>query len=690
MSTVIAMKIIINGKDREMPCVRHSKKVTRMYRMARGFSEKLLRFLGTIKQWSVLLLIIGIIPITQAYQPAIEFQETFNNIVTVQQVSGWASGSARTFSRLAMSGDGSRVAFLVSLNYCGSEPVCQRLYVVNADGSGLIDFTPSSDIKGITYLRMNYDGSRLFYRSPIFGSHTNIYYCEVDSKSCGVAVTDGIWQFDFRVPYSIDNKGEFLYFQHDDGWDDVSKTYERGLYTAAVGGGKTMVMHINELPCTSECGSINMLRFLGASASGNELSFTFNQRGLDGNVTGMWVHGSSGPELVGSNHSYVWGEQDIFGHMLSDDGNTALYSYQQDLYSAKMLSIIDMGTKEVIPLASSENSGDVAKMAALSPDGRYVRYQGHGYLTRVDLANNSKRDLLSYSTQMRKSLWSGGVSNFSENNQRYFMLNLNEASGAKLVRVDLDSAVEGDAPVITNINFTASALLHADDSTIGISLNVNDPQGLSDIESVRIDTLVEGREVTDFNMDRKPLLPDRTLLYDDGSHGDAVAGDGIFSFDAIATRKGDYSGSNTFYARFNLPHAVGIRVVAKDKSQNYAIVDVPLVITDNPVSDYAAVVQENTDIKLQPIDVYGQAYNLTLNRYNNLQDSNGYYWRLGSYAVVDYFLPKGAWVDVGINIKMEPVDVFGTLLDVTLIPWQNQQDPLSLYWTVGEVYLHSE
>ena len=57
-----------------------------------------------------------------------------------------------------------------------------------------------------------------------------------------------------------------------------------------------------------------------------------------------------------------------------------------------------------------------------------------------------------------------------------------------------------------------------------------------------------------------------------------VAGDGIFTFDAVATRKGDYEGFNTWYSHFTLPHDVGIRIIAKDKDYNYTIADTRLTI----------------------------------------------------------------------------------------------------------------
>ena len=73
--------------------------------------------------------------------------------------------------------------------------------------------------------------------------------------------------------------------------------------------------------------------------------------------------------------------------------------------------------------------------------------------------------------------------------------------------------------------------------------------------------------------------PDRFCLRDDGTSGDTTAGDGIFTYDLIATRKGDYDGFNTWYTHYDLPAEVGIRVIVKDIDGNYGIADTNLMIT---------------------------------------------------------------------------------------------------------------
>lgn len=140
------------------------------------------------------------------------------------------------------------------------------------------------------------------------------------------------------------------------------------------------------------------------------------------------------------------------------------------------------------------------------------------------------------------------------------------------------------APYVQQIAFNAPVLLDYENSTIGVRVMVTDPQGTGNIEWVKLTPLVEGQEEPSWAMGREPLAfptgdPGSTLLYDDGTHGDATAGDGIFSFDSIATRKGDYEGFNTWYKHYSLPAPVGIRIIVKDKDNNYAIADTQFVIS---------------------------------------------------------------------------------------------------------------
>jgi hypothetical protein len=64
-------------------------------------------------------------------------------------------------------------------------------------------------------------------------------------------------------------------------------------------------------------------------------------------------------------------------------------------------------------------------------------------------------------------------------------------------------------------------------------------------------------------------------MYDDGTHGDLVAGDGIYTNDTIRTNP-----TCNFYERFTLPKEVGVRIVARDEDHNYVLADTCLTVVN--------------------------------------------------------------------------------------------------------------
>ncbi len=71
-----------------------------------------------------------------------------------------------------------------------------------------------------------------------------------------------------------------------------------------------------------------------------------------------------------------------------------------------------------------------------------------------------------------------------------------------------------------------------------------------------------------------------STLYDDGTHGDEIAGDGIFTRDNLKTRA-----SSGFYDKYTLPKEISIRIVAVDEDLNYCIADAPLMIYETACPD---------------------------------------------------------------------------------------------------------
>ena len=507
------------------------------------------------------------------YPAPIKHKQTLTKILQESQVTGWPTGYElwpRAFSNVATSADGSKIAFTVSAWYE------THIYLVNGDGTGLSDIT--SNLPEINYglLKLNASGSRLFC-----GVAEDVYYCDTTTLACNRAIYDGIWGGDFRKHFSINSEGTGLFFKHDAGWDPVAEKSQRGLYYADVGGSPVQVMHIDELPCESECGNMNMLRFLGASADGNIVLFSWNRDYWGGGATSMWNVGLSGSPTREPNeeHDYIWVQQDLNNRIISSNGQVALYHYSDSGNPAE-LHAVDLLTGEKTLVAQINPDAYVA----LSPGGTYARLSGPNHnATHVNLATGDKRDTGSYYIpEYQYVTW---LSDLTADDRYYFMGAKCVGEDARIHRVDMAPAETGNAPDIIAVSFSAPALLHEDDVTITVEVAVGDLQGLGTLEWVQLCILVDGRESPDYPMVRAPLAfpaddPGSTLLYDDGTHGDQVAGDGIYMFDAIATRKGDYDGWNTWYSHVTLPEDVGIRIIARDEDGNYCIADTLLTITD--------------------------------------------------------------------------------------------------------------
>ena len=69
-------------------------------------------------------------------------------------------------------------------------------------------------------------------------------------------------------------------------------------------------------------------------------------------------------------------------------------------------------------------------------------------------------------------------------------------------------------------------------------------------------------------------------LYDDGTHGDLVAGDGIYTNNTITINKW-----SEFYTRNRLPKKVGLRLIAKNLDSHYTIADTEIMV-GNPAGLY--------------------------------------------------------------------------------------------------------
>jgi hypothetical protein len=512
------------------------------------------------------------------------------------------------FGSVLVSAEGNKVLFTGVCEYCttGAEV---RPFLVNTNGSGLLDLAAMlpPDVVNLwsawRNLAINDDASKIFFRAYVeTGDYDDqrIYVYDVASSSRSLAVNQSDLEGEadntgWRFRINEEGSGVYLdkltaYYPPD---DDTIK----GLFYAPTGGTKSPYLDINTLDCAPDpylyCGYMNLFQLLGVSAR-NDLAFFSWDSEFTGNgnidpTTGFWYTGLDGNAVMLSEEHVGVSNGDPRG-ISNADGSKAIYKYRHDYPDILRLAVVNVpsGSENVVGWTSGLNGFD----AHMTRSGRYVltrgEYGDYGtyYQTMIDLQTGTSRDTWSY---YLPSMW-GSTSNITENDRYYFYSldhwpNDSEAV-AGLYRIDMQTKGDAQAPYVHEIAFDAPALLDYDDVTISVRVTITDLQGIGNIDWVRLTPLVEGQEEPAWAMGREPLAfpegdPGSTLLYDDGTNGDVTAGDGIFSFDSIATRKGDRQegGFNTWYQHYALPAPVGIRIIVKDNDNNYTIADTQLVIS---------------------------------------------------------------------------------------------------------------
>jgi hypothetical protein len=636
------------------------------------------------------LAVLGLSALTTAgaadFPSNIEFREDFVKILDREDVV-WDNAKSvyHNFSGIQVSADGSRLLFNVTCEFCDSALGHRnRIFLANPDGSGLRDISTAlypedivSSWWGWGSLRIDDDGSLVFIRTQRDIGYYGEHHWYVYDVSTGRR-TDAI-ENPFRyLSATIDATGSRLYFEpYSTGWDDRLQRNRVGLFYADLGGGDQQYLDIVDLPCsTTNCYNINHLSLKGSSATGDHVFLAWN----DGPDYGPdnWEIYHAGPgqtprALTGARH--YWVERDLEPRgICSEDGSLALYEYIHRYGEPRILSVVDMttGTETELTLTTDLNGWDTF----MSRDGRYVFVSGgagseggYHYRTLLDLQQGTERDTGSYHLPSGYSR----MSNLTADNASYFL-----SHADALYRVDLmPSTTATQAPRITQVNWTASALLDDPEARIGIRVTIVDDKGPANIERVLMEPIIEGRESPDWAMGREPLAYPAgypggdfgwSLLYDDGTHGDAVAGDGVFSLDSIATRQsgrgeGDW---NTWYQHVTLPASLGIRIIAKDGDGNYGIADTQLLITETPNSEsqpYHRKVRAYFHGGLGRAPTLGELETWA----NVLRDNNGSVWRPTGDGLQRHVSELAGWgtaipTDVQARARVDTVlaNLFGT------------------------------
>jgi len=520
-----------------------------------------------VKGLLVLAVFLGLLGPNQAwaanYPAPIKYKQTMVRVLTESQVSDWLpTFGGRSVWEMAVSANGAKIGFTVKLDSYSS----MHLYLANADGTGLTDVTGSLPVGvvGGTSLQMNDTGTRLFFRDYPTG---DIYYLDTASpNNSHVALLGAAW-VDARKAFTLDTAGNTLYLKHQVA---VSGVWRVGLYSCPVGGTPAIVFNIDQITPKGEW----TLRYLG-SGKGGPLFFTFDQDfnnhlGIDDFF--MYKTGASPTKLPAETHPYIWAEQNLTQTIVSADGGKILYAYKEGLYTPNQLHLVDAatGAKKFIL-----QSGDLSSFSwpTLTPDGSLARISTTGFkASRIDLNTLAPRDTASYWFFEYGAFSSAGLSDITLDNRSYFLASKKAANNAAIHRIDMAPTDFSQAPNITNIAFNATHLPFDNTKFITVTAQLSDAKGLGNIEWVRILPLWDGLEGP-AGVIYMPLSFGSERLFDDGTHGDLVKGDGIYTNNTITVQK-----LSEFYTRNRLPKKVGLRLIAKNQDSHYTIADTEFLV----------------------------------------------------------------------------------------------------------------
>ncbi len=535
------------------------------------------------------LVLAGFATNSQAQHAApILFKQTISQIVLRNQVMGWPaeheSSETRNFYSVFASANGAKVFFSVCEYY---ENQC-RLFVVNSDGSGLQNVSaifPANLVStwwGWGNMVIKDDGSEVFIETGLDDAKTYIQYYDTSSSVTGTAVSQWWWSSGFDW-FTANSSASRLYTgKFDWGWSDGLGRNVRGLGYTDRNGLAVQYLDIFTLPCFGLCNNLNALWFMGSSVQGDHSFFSwvsyYEGNSDPDNRSAAWHTTLAGPAQKLTAEDHLWVDGGSWRGVTTADGSSAVYQYRHRSGDPKEVHVVDVATGTERFVTSTTDLNPLTTF--ITRDGRYLFAQGsngvygYHYNTLYDLQTGGVRDSWSYHIP-----WPINYSNVTADN-RYYFVTREEA----LFRVDTQGGEFSKAPNVNSIVFSKPYLWHDDSDQIGITVDISDAQGVANIEWVRLEVLVEDLESPDIYMPRKPLaFPfgdfGWTVLYDDGSHGDVTVGDGVFTHDAIATRKGGYDDWNTWFSNFTLPHEVGIRIVVKDAEGNYTTADTTLWIT---------------------------------------------------------------------------------------------------------------
>ena len=287
--------------------------------------------------------------------------------------------------------------------------------------------------------------------------------------------------------------------------------------------------------------------------------------------------------LPNETHDYIWDEQDLPNSIVSADGSKILYGYK-DVTTPRRLHLVDTatGAKSFILQTSSS-----LYWPNLSADASLARISAGGFkASRIDLKTLAARDTASYGFDEYGTIGeSAGLSDITLDNRSYFLASKKATNNAAIHHIDMAPTDFAKAPNITNIAFNRTFLPFDDTKFITVTAQLSDAKGLSNLQWVRILPLWDGVEFPEGVIYMPLWFVGGGDLYDDGTHGDLVAGDGIYTNNTITVQKW-----SEFYTGNRLPK-VGLRLIAKNKDSHYTIADTEFMVGNPAGLDIPATLQ---------------------------------------------------------------------------------------------------
>ncbi len=438
--------------------------------------------------------------------------------------------------------------------------------MINADGTGRTGLNSGMPAEmrpdRVTLLLLNDDGSRLLARHQFI-----LYYIDLPGSTWSL-FAEGLYNMGGHKEYMINAAGTRAYFEHDAGWNPVTEKYDQGIYYVDAGGSPVSFVDLAELPPATAT-PMNMLDLVGNAPDGTVL-FTWNEDYYTAGSVGLWMAGPvGGPTRVDSEtHNYMYHVQNDLmpNKILSTDASVALYHWGTDDYE-NYLDLINTSTGVATTLASNTGLNGLYNIA-LSGDGRYARY-GMPLISSAihNLETGDRRESIPYYTSF--TTWGTELSDLTYDGRYQYHT---DRDFHKIYKTDFrpGAGPYTAAASISAIGFSAQELPNDGATTIKVTATVSDPQGLATIASVKWILLIDGHEHTGGN---NPIYSNSYWLYDDGTTGDEVAGDGVFTKGEIRTSTG-----SSEYDDLTLPYAFGFRVVVTDGDGNHTVADSTLTV----------------------------------------------------------------------------------------------------------------